>query len=134
MAREMSPDEKRCKDCNEMKPREAFHLCTASADGKQKYCRLCQNRRNRESYLRKTISEASTIDISSGEETDDIPDNKGTHLYRGTPIYRGVSLYTHIYRGTRIRVRIYIYIYIYMYMEVSACRDTHIYTHASIRL
>ena len=43
---------KLCPDCNAFKPLTDYHMNRAMADGRQHYCKTCQNRRNRESRRR----------------------------------------------------------------------------------
>ena len=59
--------DKFCPSCNAFKPLTDYHMNRAMADGRQCYCKPCQNRRCRESR-RTTRSEEES---SGGEDTDD---------------------------------------------------------------
>ena len=64
-----------CTSCNAFKPIWEYHMNRAMADGRQKYCKPCQNKRNRESR-RATRSEESG---SSDENAEVRP--TGSNLY-----------------------------------------------------
>jgi hypothetical protein len=38
----MNAPSKRCSKCEQVKPLDAFHLCSASPDGRQYFCRECR--------------------------------------------------------------------------------------------
>jgi len=46
------PSEKRCPDCGEVKPLEAFCRNKNTRDGRACYCKLCHNARTKESVQR----------------------------------------------------------------------------------
>ncbi len=41
---------KLCRDCQELKPLDAFYKCEANKDGKTTYCKVCQKARVKASY------------------------------------------------------------------------------------
>ena len=78
---------KLCRDCGMTRPMNDFHLCRRNCDGKQHYCKTCQNQRNRDCYSRRaTIGEGTTDGSSSSssenESTpEDMGESDGAHLY-----------------------------------------------------
>ena len=66
--------DKFCPSCTAFKPITDYHMNRATADGRQRYCKPCQNRRSRESR-RATRSEES-----GSEESAEVRQN-GSNLY-----------------------------------------------------
>ena len=66
--------DKFCTSCNAFKPLMDYHMNRSTADGRQTYCKPCQNRRCRESR-RATKSEES-----GSEESAEVRQN-GSNLY-----------------------------------------------------
>ena len=73
--------DKFCPSCNAFKPIADYHMNRAMADGRQRYCKPCQNRRCRESR-RATKSEES----SSEEGTEVVPAGNDLYIMRNTRI------------------------------------------------
>jgi len=70
--------DKHCRSCNAFKPITEYHMNRAMADGKQTYCKQCQNKRSRESR-RAARSEVSSSSEISDFGTETVP--AGYDLY-----------------------------------------------------
>ena len=73
--------DKFCQSCSAFKPISEYHMNRTMADGKQRYCKSCQNRRCRESR-RATKSEES----SNEEGTEVVPAGNDLYIMRNTRI------------------------------------------------
>ena len=71
--------DKFCPSCNASKPLTEYHMSRARPDGKQTYCKLCQNRQKRESRLRKAAGSEESSSEGSEESTEAVP--AGYDLY-----------------------------------------------------
>ncbi len=70
--------DKFCPSCNAFKPITDYHMNRAMADGRQRYCKPCQNRRCRESRRTTRGEEESSGEIS--EQSTEVRPN-GSNLY-----------------------------------------------------
>ena len=61
--------DKFCKSCQAFKPLAEYHMNRTMADGRQKWCKICQNRANRENQLRRGARGEESGGSGSGEET-----------------------------------------------------------------
>ena len=74
--------EKYCKRCEAYKPLAEYHVNRTMADGRQVWCKICQNRANRETQLRRAArSEASSHSEDSEESTGSEAVPAGYDLY-----------------------------------------------------
>jgi hypothetical protein len=57
----VTPDFKRCPDCEQLLPQEAFRRNSRNADGLSAYCAACYRRRDAEAYRRRRAALGKTV-------------------------------------------------------------------------